>query len=186
MTLSFHNPVARIPTWEIHGRQRWLLDAPTGWGKSVWLKQLALLRDAESTTLSWRGKTVTPDNARSFRQSWRYLAQTPLRTSQTIAAHLDRHYRFRGLTPEEAVRRTEEIRATLAGFGLKPGDFARLTLADLSGGELQAFSLVSAVLDAPEGLLLDEPTAAMDAVLAQKVESWLLEKFTGSCIWVAA
>lgn len=65
-----------------------------------------------------------------------------------------------------------------------PAVLERLQLADvdldadpagLSSGERQRFALLRAVMRAPQFLLLDEPTANLDAANVARVEQWLLD-----------
>jgi ABC-type phosphate transport system ATPase subunit len=56
-----------------------------------------------------------------------------------------------------------------------PGDCMEWQVARLSTGEKQRLSVLRAVEDHPQVLLLDEPTAALDAAAEQAVES-LIER----------
>ena len=49
------------------------------------------------------------------------------------------------------------------------------TIESLSGGEQQLISLVRALTLSPTALLLDEPTAALDAETAAKVERLIMD-----------
>jgi putative ABC transport system ATP-binding protein len=71
-----------------------------------------------------------------------------------------------------------EVLELLARLG-RDAAFLEKRAADLSGGEIQIAALVRALLLQPTVLLLDEPTASLDADTARAVEDLL-------CGWVAA
>jgi vitamin B12/bleomycin/antimicrobial peptide transport system ATP-binding/permease protein len=52
----------------------------------------------------------------------------------------------------------------------------------LSRGEQQRFAIVSAVLQSPRFLLLDEPTASLDASMGHQVMAWIQRSFNGVLI----
>lgn len=182
--IEFRNAKARIPEWRCEKGERWLLSAPTGWGKTVWLKQVALLRDAGSSEVHWRGTRVTPETLALYRSQWMYVPQTGFRSTETVAQHLASVLALRTHTALAAPKFLADFRAALATMGLGHVDPERRTLQDVSGGELQAVSLVRSVLLAPEGLFLDEPTSAMDAALAQRVEAWIRDHHLGAWVWI--
>jgi putative ABC transport system ATP-binding protein len=68
----------------------------------------------------------------------------------------------RGLSLAVTERRRREFAAYLAPFGLGFEDRLGERVGRLSGGERQALALLMAVMEAPDILLLDEHTAALD------------------------
>ena len=74
----------------------------------------------------------------------------------------------------------------------RPAGFLDKSQRDLSGGERQIVAIVRALLLNPELLLLDEPTAALDAETTRRLERLLTAWYTFSegahpraMIWVS-
>ncbi|WP_444920143.1 ATP-binding cassette domain-containing protein [Microbulbifer sp. CnH-101-G] len=69
-----------------------------------------------------------------------------------------------------------------------PEEATEWQVSQLSSGEKQRLALIRALSYAPQALLLDEPTANLDANTTSKVEAWLIaeiSKHQYPVIWVA-
>ena len=93
----------------------------------------------------------------SWRRLVRYAAAEPAWWTDTPRAGL----------PHEAG--SQRLGRLLASVGIEAGALDR-PVAQLSTGERQRLALVRALLDEPRVLLLDEPTASLDAAAAALVE----------------
>ncbi len=150
-------PVALTVGFSIRGFTALL--GPSGAGKTTVLKALAGLVPAEGTPFAG----LPPE-----RRPIGYLPQGHLLFPHLTALE---NVRFGLGTPGEAGRR--RALALLERFGL--ADKADRRPHRLSGGERQRVALARALARDPELLLLDEPTASLDAPARRGVLEALLE-----------
>jgi len=143
------------------------LSGASGSGKSVMLRALALLDAPSGGDVLWQGERIAAAGIPAFRSQVVYIAQRPALLDGSVEDNLRLPYALKGLKSRhyDAGR----VRALLAMAG-KSNDFLNKRAAQLSGGEAQITALVRALQLAPQVLLLDEPTAALDAVSAGQVE----------------
>lgn len=154
----------------IAGGERLALSGPSGAGKTVMLRALALLDPPSGGEIFFRGRRVEPGAAPAYRCRVAYLHQTPaladgtvednLRLPFALAAHRERSF-------------DRAAAADLLGRLGKDEEFLGRRRRDLSGGEAQIVALVRLLQLAPSILLLDEPTAALDPDSAQRVRTLL-------------
>jgi ABC-type lipoprotein export system ATPase subunit len=112
-----------------------------------------------------------------------YVPQAPsLVPELTAAENASLGLRIRGVAPREAL---EQAKGQLSTLGL--ADAVDRLPAELSGGMQQRTALARALLTAPELLLVDEPTGALDRHTAQDVMAILREACAakGSALVVA-
>ncbi len=132
------------------------LAGPNGSGKSTLLRLLAGLERPSGGELLVLGKSPAE---RAVRKRIGYLPEdSPFPPELSGRATLDLLGALQGMS--RASRRSEGERL-LAKVGL--ADRARTPLARYSRGMLRRFGLAQAWLSSPELLLLDEPTAGLDA-----------------------
>lgn len=125
-----------------------------GSGKSTLLALLAGLYAPTAGTLSVRGD-VSPGGEDAIRRRAALVLQDP--DQQIIGATVDEDLLL-GLPPADAPRRAA-ARGLAARFGL---DDADAPVHTLSLGSRRKLCIVTALRDAPEVLLLDEPFAGLD------------------------
>lgn len=150
------------------------LYGPSGAGKSLTLQAIAgvlpvaagHVRLNDRTLLDTAAGVCLPPERRGVGYLFQHYALFPhLSVRQNIAFGL-RDWRHR-LRPADAARVDELIEA----FGLAP--LAHSRPATLSGGQQQRVALARALASNPQVLLLDEPFAALNALLRQQLREEL-------------
>ena len=147
-----------------------------GAGKSTLFNAIAgvFYVDAGTITLDGRDITFLPSHKRSRRIG--HLFQDPLKGTaphMTIEENLavaylrspEKHKSFRRVTRRDR----DFFRDALAQLDMGLEDRMNTPVGLLSGGQRQALTLLMASLKQPKLLLLDEHTAALDPVTADKV-----------------
>lgn len=172
---------------EIKPGDRLALVGPTGSGKSLILRALALLDPIDRGEISWCGSPVVDGEVPAFRSQVLYLQQRSPVIEGTVEDNLKIPFSLQIRSDIAFPRqRAEEL---LDGLG-RGSDFLTSHTANLSGGERQIVALMRALLVTPTLLLLDEPSAALDpqtsAALEQLVDSWHAEAPAARAfVWVS-
>jgi putative ABC transport system ATP-binding protein len=139
---------------------------PSGAGKSTLLRLLNRLADPDRGRVLYRGQDVRGLDVLDLRRDVCLVPQLPALVDGTVADNV-------ALGPKLAGRRADVIRA-LELAGLAPS-FAGRDAARLSVGEQQRVMVARALALEPAVLLLDEPTASLDAGSRDAVEATLLD-----------
>jgi ABC-type sulfate/molybdate transport systems ATPase subunit len=157
-----HTPIGLHAQFEIHGFTALL--GRSGAGKTSLLKALAGLLPATGTP--WQG--MAPE-ARAIGYLPQNAALFPhLTVLENIA------YPLRG------PQRFGHARTLLAELDLSA--FADRPATTLSGGEAQRIALARALARRPQLLLLDEPSAALDATTRNTTLEWLIDTIAARAI----
>lgn len=159
---------------------------PSGAGKTLLLRALALLDPVEEGEILWQGDPVADDAVPSFRRRVIYLHQRPALVEGTVEANLRRPFSF---VSADQNYDPDGVRSLLASLG-RDETFLGKQTTELSGGEGQIVAFLRALQLGPRVLLLDEPTAALDrdavAALERLVQGWYEEDSRGRAfIWVS-
>jgi putative ABC transport system ATP-binding protein len=143
---------------------------PTGAGKTLLLRAIALLDPIDTGIVLWQGRAVGPTQVTAYRSRVMYLHQRPSLMSGTVEANLRL-----SLTLRIHERKQFDLENTVQRLGDlgRDGRFLSRDQKDLSGGERQLVALLRVLNLDPAVLLLDEPTASMDAKSALVVERWI-------------
>jgi tungstate transport system ATP-binding protein len=141
------------------------LIGPNGSGKSSLLRLLGLTERPSRGEILFNGRRVEP-----FSDEARFcitlLPQEPFLMRRRVLNNVSYGLKLRG-NGKEVVRRVDEA-LSLVGLSFK--EFARRPWYALSGGESQRVALAARLALAPQVLLLDEPTASVDAASAQLIK----------------
>ncbi len=160
------------------------LTGPSGAGKSVLLRSLALLDKPVGGAVRYCGEPITTGIVPTYRSAVAYLMQRASLPGETVRDALEQPFR---LHVHRERHYDERMAVTLLERAGKTGDFLDKTNANLSGGEAQIAALIRTLLLAPEVLLLDEPTAALDPTSAAAVEALIDHWYQPSraFIWIS-
>lgn len=146
-----------------------LLVGESGGGKTTLLSAIAGILDIDAGTLDVLGASLTemPPNARTRFRGQRMgfiFQQFNLLPSLTAAENVAIPLLIHGLRKKEALSRG---RLMLERVGL--GDRTEFLPRNLSGGQQQRVAVARALVNDPQLLVCDEPTAALDGPNGQKI-----------------
>jgi putative ABC transport system ATP-binding protein len=149
-----------------------LLSGPSGCGKSTWLSLVAALVQPSSGALTVAGQplaALTQTAADAWRAKAVGFLPQKLHLSSALTVQQNLSLVFWAASVAE---NTERIRAVLDSLGV--GALAQRKPSQLSGGQAQRVALARAVLQNPQLLLADEPTASLDDEAAADAVGLLL------------
>lgn len=144
--------------------ERLAVVGPSGAGKTLLLRALALLDPLDRGEVCWHERPIRRDRVPEFRRHVIYLHQRPALMAETVEGALRQPLSLR-LHHQQTFRR-DWIVERLKELG-RDEPFLDKRVRDLSGGESQITALLRAMQLEPEVLLLDEPTSAMDPTTSE-------------------
>lgn len=171
----------------LHGGDRVAITGPSGSGKSVFLRTLALLDPLDSGRIAWHGKPVGRATIPCYRRNVAYIRQRPAILDGTVEDNLRYPFSLKAYCDLRFDRARAASLAVQAGRG---AGFLEQRASELSGGEAQIAALIRVLQLAPEVLLLDEPTASLDPESSHAIEGLVRAWFdTGdtphASVWVS-
>lgn len=137
------------------------LIAPSGAGKSTLLRCLTRFVDPDQGEITLGGTPIRDLPPRELRRRVGLVTQRPVMLEGSASDNVSY-----GLAGDAAS--PQVVAQALASAGLATS-FATRDAQELSGGEQARVALARAIIRDPEILLLDEPTAALDAEVAQQL-----------------
>ncbi|WP_019938712.1 ATP-binding cassette domain-containing protein [Bordetella sp. FB-8] len=168
--------------------ERVTLVGPSGSGKSVFMRALALLDPLDGGAVHWRGKSISHKAVPAYRRHAAYLRQRPALLDGTVEENLRYPYSlrvYRGLKYDPG-----KARDLLVAAGRDADALLGRQASELSGGEAQVVALARTLQLDPQALLLDEPTASLDPDSALAIEAliarWLQADPAGrATLWIS-
>jgi tungstate transport system ATP-binding protein len=141
------------------------LVGPNGSGKSTLLNMLAFIDRPSEGIILFKGQKAEPysDTVR-FRVS--LLAQEPYLLKRSVYENIAYGLKLRG---GDSSRYSKQVNEALSLVGLSSREFSNRPWYGLSGGEAQRVALAARLVLKPEVLILDEPTASVDADSAGRI-----------------
>ena len=146
--------------FEIFSGDRVAIFGVSGSGKSLLLRTLAGLDSLQKGEIYFQGKSLNSLSIPHYRSQVIYLHQRPALWEGTVEDNLQQVYRL-------AIHRHQTYNRNLILEYLqlldKSADFLQRPVSAISGGEAQIVAFLRALQLSPQVLLLDEPTASLDA-----------------------
>ncbi len=159
------------------------LIGPNGSGKSTLLRLLGLIEKPSQGKILFNGQTVEPfSDAARFQIT--ILPQEPFLLKRSVFNNVSYGLNLR----RDAAGVSDRVAKALSLVGLAGDDFMRRPWYALSGGEAQRVALAARLVLNPRVLLMDEPTANVDAASAQLIKEAALKarKEWGTTLVVAS
>lgn len=174
-------------TFALYAGDRVAITGPSGSGKSVFLRALALLDPLDAGLVLWHGAPVERAALARYRRNVAYIRQRPALLDGSVEDNLRYPFELRAYRD---VRFDRARAASLVAQAGRGDDFLDKSASELSGGEAQIAALIRVLQLAPEVLLLDEPTASLDPQSAHAIEglvhAWFdAEPRRHALIWVS-
>ncbi|WP_049927169.1 ABC transporter ATP-binding protein [Halopiger goleimassiliensis] len=141
---------------------------PSGAGKSSFLRLLNRLDEPTEGTVFLDGTDYREFDPQHLRRRVGLIPQDPALHPGTVAENVAAGARL----GDDSIDR-ERVSTLLSRMGLS--GYEHRDVADLSGGERQRVSIARTLYVDPEVLLLDEPTAHLDAETEARIEDLLAE-----------
>jgi putative ABC transport system ATP-binding protein len=171
---------------ELRAGEQLALVGPTGSGKSLLLRCLASLDAADVGDLAFEARPPTEWTFPEYRARVVYLHQRPALWEGTVEDNLRAVFKLTAHHAQEYDRPAAVD--WLAAFD-RGETFLEKSTTELSGGEQQITALVRALGIDPAVLLLDEPSASMDADATRHLEAliaqWVVQVPGRAVVWAS-
>jgi len=188
VTFGYHpdQPVLREVSFTVRSGQVVGIFGMTGAGKSSLLGLIPRFYDPTSGRITVDGKDLRDLDLDAFRRQVGMVYQESFLFSNTVAANIAFGHPEATLAEIERAARIasahEFITALPHGYETVLGESG----VDLSGGQRQRLALARALILQPPMLILDDPTASVDARTEHEIVSALREAMTGRTTFVVS
>jgi putative ABC transport system ATP-binding protein len=152
----------------VRGGEAVAIQGPSGSGKSTLVRALATLIEVDAGTVLLDGRDAREIAPTQFRTRVAFLAQQPAMFAGTVRDNLAAGPALHGKSLGDA-----QAAELILAVGLDESMLPR-EARTLSGGEKQRVALARALANAPDVLLLDEPTAPLDPYAAESIVALLV------------
>ncbi|MFP4257239.1 MAG: energy-coupling factor ABC transporter ATP-binding protein [Desulfobacterales bacterium] len=159
-------PVLSVQDWSVAEGSITGLFGPNGSGKSTLLSLLGFIEQPSAGQIYFKGAKAGGPYSRHIRSRVALMPQESYLLKRTVYQNIAYGLRIRGDRSNE----NERIRQALSLVGLDAERFGGRRWYELSGGEARRAALAARLVLNPEVLLLDEPTAGVDAASAQMMK----------------
>lgn len=170
----------------LHAGERLAVDGASGSGKTLLLRTLAGLEPVQTGELVFDDRALSAWSMPAYRCRVVYVPQRPALPEGPVETALRVPFRFRAHRHQQFP--SDRVRELLALLG-RDESFLQQRTERLSGGEGQIVALLRALLIDPDVLLLDEPTASLDARAVAAVEAlishWLQQQPQRAYVWTS-
>ncbi len=139
------------------------IQGPSGSGKTTLARALATLVEPDEGTVLLDGQDAREIAPTQFRTRVAFLAQQPAMFEGTVRDNLKAGPALHGKPLADA-----QAQELIGAVGLDVPILQR-EARTLSGGEKQRVALARALANAPQVLILDEPTAALDPEAGERI-----------------
>lgn len=156
----------------IHEHEIYALLGGSGSGKSTLLREIILLQQPQSGTITLLGQniaTLSPGEVQQLRQKWGVLFQSgALFSSLTVGQNIEILYKEYTDLPANLVNELVKLKIDIVGL---PAHARYLYPNQLSGGMVKRAALARALALDPKFLFLDEPTSGLDPFSARQFDT---------------
>ncbi len=164
------HPVLTIDHWQVAADTMTGVVGPNGSGKSTLLKLLGFVERPVQGEIRLNGRKAVP-YANGAHAKVVLLPQESFLLKRSVFKNVAYGLKIRG----DRANQRSRVHQALAQVGLAPELFARRPWFALSGGEARRVALAARLILEPQVLLMDEPTAGVDAASAQLIKEAALE-----------